>query len=54
MAHVTLKSRAEVRKRRDNRQPGDMFSYIRHKERVPAGHLLRPIRALVDTVLRGL
>lgn len=40
--------------RGDDEQPRDMFSYIRPEERVPADHPLRPIRALVDTVLREL
>ncbi len=29
-----------------------MFSYISPEKRVPAEHPLRPIRAMVDTVLR--
>ena len=32
--------------------PEDMFSYVRPEQRVPADHPLRPIRALVDEVLR--
>ena len=32
----------------------DMFSYVRPEQRVPADHPLRPIRALVDEVLREL
>ena len=40
--------------RGDDERPRDMFSYIRPEERVPADHPLRPIRALVDTVLREL
>ena len=31
-----------------------MFSYIQPEQRVPAEHPFRPIRALVDQVLRGL
>jgi len=54
LAHATLKSNKEVRMRGDDRQPGDMFSYIRPEERVPADHPLRPIRTLVDTILREL
>lgn len=40
--------------RGDDERPRDMFSYIRPEERVPADHPLRPIRALVDPVLREL
>lgn len=40
--------------RGNDRQPGDMFSYLRPEERVPTSHPLRPIRALVDTVLAEL
>jgi transposase len=40
--------------RGDDQRPRDMFSYIRPEERVPADHPLRPIRALVDSVLREL
>lgn len=32
----------------------NLFSYVRLEERVPAGHPLRPIRALADEVLAGL
>jgi transposase len=31
-----------------------LFSYIRPEQRVPADHPLRPIRTMVDTVLREL
>ncbi len=37
--------------RGDDREAQDMFSYIRPEQRVPPDHPLRPIRALVDTVL---
>lgn len=32
----------------------NLFSYVRLKDRVPADHPLRPIRALADEVLAGL
>jgi transposase len=40
--------------RGDDRRPDDLFSYIRPAQRVPADHPLRPIRTMVDTVLREL
>ena len=40
--------------RGDDRQQGAMFSYISPEQRVPADHPLRPIRTMVDEVLRGL
>jgi len=40
--------------RGDESIPDDMFSYIRPEQRVPADHPLRPIRTLVDEVLRDL
>jgi transposase len=40
--------------RGDDRQPDALFSYIRPEQRVPADHPLRPIRAMVDTVLHEL
>jgi len=40
--------------RGDDERPRNMFSYVRPEERVPADHPLRPIRALVETVLREL
>ena len=40
--------------RGDESTPDDMFSYIRPEQRVPADHPLRPIRTLVDEVLRAL
>src|SRR5262247_2092977 len=36
------------------RQPDALFSYIRLEQRVPADHPLRPIREMVDTILREL
>ena len=35
----------------DNQQEG-MFSYISPEKRVPADHPLRPIRKMVDEILR--
>src|SRR5580704_6583471 len=35
-------------------QQSAMFSYVSPEERVPADHPLRPIRSMVDVVLRGL
>ena len=40
--------------RGDDQQPEVLFSYIRLEERVPVDHPLRPIREMVDTVLREL
>jgi len=40
--------------RGDDRHPEDLFSYIRPEQRVPADHPLRPIRTMVDTILREL
>ena len=40
--------------RGDESTPDDMFSYVRPEQRVPADHPLRPIRTLVDEVLRAL
>ena len=40
--------------RGDDRQQAAMFSYLSPEQRVPAGHPLRPIRQMVDDVLRGL
>src|SRR5215813_2817507 len=52
--HDTLRSNEEVRMRGDDRHPDGLFSYIRPEQRVPADHPLRPIREMVDTVLREL
>jgi transposase len=38
--------------RGEDRQPPTMFSYVSAEDRVPADHPLRPIRALVDEILR--
>jgi len=54
MRHATLKSNEEVGMRGDESIPDDMFSYVRPEQRVPADHPLRPIRTLVDEVLRAL
>jgi transposase len=35
-------------------QQGAMFSYLSPEQRVPADHPLRPIRQMVDTVLKRL
>ena len=40
--------------RGDESIPDDMFSYVRPEQRVPANYPLRPIRTLVDEVLRAL
>jgi len=40
--------------RGDDRQQAAMFSYLSPEQRVPADHPLRPMRRMVDDVLRGL
>jgi transposase len=40
--------------RGDDRRPEPMFSYVSAEERIPADHPLRPIRALVDEILRDM
>ena len=40
--------------RGDDLQQGAMFSYLSPEQRVPADHPLRPIRQMVDAVLRHL
>jgi transposase len=40
--------------RGDDKQQGAMFSYLSPEQRVPAHHPLRPIRRMVDTVLKRL
>lgn len=40
--------------RGDDLQQGAMFSYLSSEQRVPADHPLRPIRQMVDTVLKRL
>jgi hypothetical protein len=54
MRHASLKSSQEVGMRGDESIADDMFSYIRPEHRVPVDHPLRPIRTLVDEVLRDL
>jgi transposase len=49
-----LRDNQEVRMRGNDQQPEVLFSYIRLEQRVPANHPLRPIREMVDTVLREL
>lgn len=44
----------EARMRGDDHQQAAMWSYISPEQRVPQGHPLRPIRAMVDTVLADL
>jgi transposase len=40
--------------RGDDQQQAAIFSYISPEQRVPTDHPLRPIRAMVDEILRGL
>jgi len=40
--------------RGDDRQQGAMFSYVSLEQRIPGDHPLRPIRSLVDEVLKEL
>ena len=40
--------------RGDDIQQDAMFSYLSPEQRVPADHPLRPIRQMVDTVLKRL
>src|SRR6267143_304766 len=44
----------EARMRGDHEQPAPMWSYISAEQRVPPDHPLRPIRILVDAVLKEL
>src|SRR5215471_2060470 len=44
----------EARMRGDDRQQAAMWSYISPEQRVPQDHRLRPIRAMVDTILAEL
>ena len=39
--------------RGDDDQQDGMFSYISPEKRVPADHPLRPIRKMVDEILKG-
>jgi hypothetical protein len=54
MVAQPLRDNQEVRMRGDDQQPEVLFSYIRLEQRVPADQPLRPIREMVDTVLREL
>ena len=40
--------------RGDDRQQDGMFSYLSPEARIPRDHPLRPIRAMVDAILRGM
>src|SRR5688572_25913384 len=40
--------------RGDDQQPDSMFSYVSAEQRVPRDHPLRPIRQLVDEILRDM
>ena len=40
--------------RGSDEQPGYLFSYVSAEARVPADHPLRPLRGIVDDVLRRL
>jgi hypothetical protein len=51
---VNLTSSQEVPMRGDDRQQAAIFSYISPEQRVPAERSLRPMRDVVDQVLRGL
>jgi len=44
----------EARMRGDDHQQAGMWSYIAPEQRVPPEHPLRPIRAMVDTILAEL
>jgi hypothetical protein len=46
--------REEARMRGDDEQQASVWSYILLEQRVPADHPLRPLRAMVDDVLREL
>src|SRR5262249_30203400 len=54
MPHATLSSNEEVGMRGDDEIPEPMFSYVLPEQRVPQDHPLRPIRAMVDAVLKEL
>src|SRR5438093_12259152 len=53
-ATMRVTHREEARMRGDDHQQAGMWSYIAPEQRVPADHPLRPIRAMVDTVLAEL
>src|SRR5678816_1649603 len=44
--------RAEARMRGDQEQQAPMWSYISPEQRIPQDHPLRPLRTLVDVVLK--
>ena len=44
----------EARMRGDQDEQAEVWSYIPLEQRVPADHPLRPMRAMVDTVLKEL
>src|SRR5262249_30184314 len=54
MRRATLSSNEEVGWRGDDEIPEPMFSYVLPEQRVPQDHPLRPIRAMVDVVLKEL
>jgi len=54
MRRATLSSNEEVGMRGDDEIPEPMFSYVLPEQRVPQDHPLRPIRAMVDVVLKEL
>src|SRR5262249_51247344 len=45
---------AEARMRGDHKQQAPMWSYISPEQRIPQDHPLRPLRTLVDAVLKDL
>src|SRR5215510_8063451 len=45
---------AEARMRGDHKQQAPMWSYISPEQRIPQDHPLRPLRPLVDAVLKDL
>src|SRR5712692_2730421 len=51
---MRLNTSEEVTMRGDDQLDGGMFSYISPEQRVPKDHPLRPIRTMVDTVLKEL
>src|SRR6266851_10099188 len=53
-ATMRVTHREEARMRGDDHQQAGMWSYIAPEQRVPADHPLRPIRAMVDTILAEL
>src|SRR5262245_44435916 len=48
------KGNEEETMRGEDRKADGLFSYLRPEQRVPADHPLRPIREMVDIVLREL